>query len=330
MKIVRFHEHGDPDVLRYEDVPDPEPGPGEVRVRAECIGVGIPDVLVRTATDVKTWPLPMIPGNDMVGTIDAVGAGVRKYRGGERVYVNSRELPQRGGCYAEARVVPESVPFVLPEQVNSEEALQLANYQVAWFLLHNAVQPQAGQTIVVHAAAGGVGSALVQLASQHSLNVIGIAGGGEKSALVRDMGASAVIDRHAQDVPEQVMAASGGAGVDVIYDSVGGPEFHRNFELVRPFGKLVCFGFVAGHPDPSIYTPMARDFSRNLGFQIFSIHYFDDKPQIRRPVMQALIAMLAAGEITPRIHGRMPLEKAADAHRLLESGGVIGKLVLVP
>lgn len=330
MKIVRFHEHGPADVLRYEDVPLPEPGPGEVRVRSEVIGVGYPDVLVRTATDVKTWPLPMVPGNDMVGAVDAVGPGVTKLREGQRVYVTSRELPQRGGCYTEARVVPETVPFVLPDNVESQDVLQLANYQVAWFLLHHAAQPADEQAILVHAAAGGVGSALVQLAGRRPLKVYGIAGGAERAAFVHDMGADAVIDRHTDDFAEKVMDLTGGDGVDVIYDSVGGPKFHRNFDLLRPMGKVVCFGFAAGHPEPDIYTPLARDFTRNLGFQIFSIHYFDDKPDIRRPLMERLIAMLADGEITPKTHARMPLEKAADAHRLLESGAVTGKIVLVP
>ncbi len=330
MKVVRFHEYGSPDVLKYEDVPEPEPGPGEVRVRAEVIGVGIPDVLVRTATDVKTWPLPMIPGNDMVGTVDAIGPGVSRFRKGERVYVTSRELPLRGGCYVEARVVPETAPFALPDSVASEDVVHLANFQVAWFLLSHAANPQEGQTILVHAAAGGVGSALVQLAKLRNLTVCAIAGGPEKAAFVREMGADLVIDRHAETVSDAVAAFTGGPGLHVIYDSVGGPDFARNFDMLRPFGKVVCFGFVAGHPDPGIYEPMARDFSRNLGFQIFSIHYFDDKPEIRRPVMENLIEMLADGEIRPRLHARMPLAQAADAHRLLETGAVTGKIVLTP
>ena len=123
---------------------------------------------------------------------------------------------------------------------------------------------------------------------------------------------------------------TGGPGLDIIYDSVGGPDFHQNFDRLRPFGKLVCYGFAAGHPDPGIYEPMARDFSRNLGFQIFSIHYFDDKPEIRRPVMAQLIAMLSDGEITPRVSARLPLAEAADAHRMLEGGSVLEKVVLIP
>ena len=114
MKIVRFHEYGGPEVLRVEEVPEPEPKPDEVRVRAEVIGVGVPDVLVRTGNDAKTWPLPMIPGNDVVGVVDAVGAGVTRFREGDRVYVTSRELPLRGGGYAEARTVPAQAPFPVP------------------------------------------------------------------------------------------------------------------------------------------------------------------------------------------------------------------------
>lgn len=330
MKVVRFHEYGSADVLKYEDIPEPEPGPGEVRIRTEVIGVGYPDVLVRTATDVKTWPLPMIPGNDMVGVVDALGPDVTRFRKGERVYVASRELPLRGGCYVEARVVPETAPFALPDNIASEDALNLSNYQVAWFLLSHAAKPQEGEIILVHAAAGGVGSALVQLAKRRNLTVCGVAGGSEKADFVREMGADLVIDRHAESIPDAVAKFTGGPGLDLIYDSVGGPGFQQNFDLLRPFGKVVCYGFAAGHPDPGIYEPMARDFSRNLGFQIFSIHYFDDKPEIRRPIMEQLIEMLADGEITPRISARMPLADAADAHRMLESRSVLGKVVLIP
>ncbi len=147
MKIVRFHEYGGPEVLQVEDVPEPEPGPCEVRVRAEAIGVGAPDILVRTGTDVKTWPLPMIPGNDMAGTVDAIGDGVTRFQVGDRVYVPSRELPLRGGSYVEARTIPEAAPFAIPEGVAAEQVVALGNYHVAWMLLNHAVRLEPGETI---------------------------------------------------------------------------------------------------------------------------------------------------------------------------------------
>ena len=118
--------------------------------------------------------------------------------------------------------------------------------------------------------------------------------------------------------------------MNCIFDSVAGPEFGRNFDMLAVAGTLVQFGFLASHPDPNIHTPMSRDFTRNLTVRIFSIHYFDDKPEIRRATMEEVIELLAAGDISPRIHGTMKLEDAVEAHRLLESGAVMGKLVLHP
>jgi NADPH2:quinone reductase len=206
MKIVRFYEYGGPEVLKIEEVPEPIPGPGEVRVRAEAIGVGAPDVLVRTNTDVKLWPLPMIPGNDLAGRIDAVGSGVTRFKVGNRVYVTSRELPERGGGYAEARVVPADAPFPLPDNISAEHAVALGNYHLAWLLLNHAAVAQPGQTILIHAAAGGAGSALVQLAKRQGLTVFGIAGGGEKVRYVSDCGADAAIDRHSENIAARVGA----------------------------------------------------------------------------------------------------------------------------
>ena len=118
MRVIEHGEGGTPDVIRVGSVPVPVPGPGEIRVRANVIGVGVPDVLVRTGTDVKTWALPMTPGNDVAGTVDAVGPDVSRFREGDRVYVTSRELPQRGGGYAEARTVPADAPFAIPDSVS--------------------------------------------------------------------------------------------------------------------------------------------------------------------------------------------------------------------
>jgi NADPH2:quinone reductase len=206
----------------------------------------------------------------------------------------------------------------------------LGNYHVAWMLLHYAASPQPGQTLLVHAAAGGVGSALVQLAKRMALTVFGIAGGTEKARYVTELGADAAIDRNTEDVGTRVAELTGGTGVDFIYDSVAGPNFTRNFDMLDRMGKVIMFGYIAGKPTTDLYTPMGSDFSRNLGMQIFSIHYFDDKPGIRRPTMEQMIGMLAAGDVQPRIHARFKLEEAREAHRLLETGAVIGKIVLVP
>lgn len=330
MKIVRFHEHGGPEALRVEDVPDFAPGPGEVRVRAEAIGVGVPDKLMLNGNYPWCPPLPVIPGNEMAGTIDAVGEGVTRFATGDRVYVNSRELPERGGGYVEAAVVPEDIPFALPDDVSAEQAVTLGNYQLAWLLLNRAASPGADQSILVHAAAGGVGNALVQLGKGMGLKVFGIAGGTEKARYVTDLGADGVIDRKREDIGARVGELTGGTGVDVIYDSVGGPGFQQDFGMLAPMGIVVLFGYLGGHPDPNVYDAMRANFGKSLAMRLFSIHVYDEQPELRRHAMEQAIAAMAAGIAAPQINARMTLDEAADAIRLLETGSVTGKIVLTP
>lgn len=316
--------------MRAEELPEPQPGPGEVRVRAEAIGVGVPDMLMRRGNYNWIPPLPFTPGNELAGTVDAVGEGVTHFKVGDRAFVSARELPQRGGGYAEAIVVPDEVPFSLPDRVSTEQAVTLGNYQLAWLLLNYAAQTHAGQTLLVHAAAGGAGSALVQLAKRQGLIVYGIAGGADKARYVSELGADAVIDRNVDDTGDRIAELTGGAGVHFIYDSVAGPTFGKNFSMLAAMGTVVLFGYIGGQPDPDIYTPMRAAIGRSVALRLFSIHVLDDRPEIRRRAMKEAISALAAGEIAPRIHTRLKLEEAAEAHRLLESGTVTGKVVLVP
>lgn len=330
MKIVRVHEYGDAGVMRVEDLPEPEPGPAEVRVRAEAIGVGVPDMLMRSGNYNWIPSFPFTPGNELAGTIDAVGEGVTRFRVGDRVFVSARELPQRGGCYAESIVVPAEAPFVLPDGVSTLEAVTLGNYQLGWLLLNFAAQPQVGQTLLIHAAAGGAGSALVQLAKRQRLTIYGIAGGTEKARYVGKLGVDAVIDRNIEDIGERIAELTGGAGVDFIYDSVAGPNFAKGFDMLAAMGTVILFGYIGGQPDPDIYTPMRAAIGRSVGLRLFSIHVLDNRPEIRRAAMEEAMTALAAREIQPHIHRRLKLDEAAAAHRQLESGTVTGKIVLVP
>lgn len=330
MKTVRFHEYGGPEVLRVEDVPEPAPGAGEIRVRTEAIGVGVPDILMRRGTYDWIPPFPVVPGNELAGTVDAVGDGVDLFAEGDRVYINSRELPQRGGGYAEAIVVPEAAAFAMPDSVDPTQAVALGNYQLAWLLLNYACKPQAGDSILIHAAAGGVGGALIQSARRQGLTVYGIAGSPEKARYVMELGADAAIDRNAEDIGTRVAELTGGEGVDVVYDSVAGPGLSKDFGMLAPMGTVVMFGYLGGDPDPDLFEPMRAKFGDSVGFRLFSIHVLDDKPDIRRKAMNAAMEALAAGDVSPHIHSTLPLDRAADAHRLLEAGGVTGKVVLKP
>jgi len=330
MKIVQFGRYGDADVLDVIDAAEPVPAAGEVVVRAEAIGVGVPDILMRRGTYNWIPPLPVIPGNELAGVVEAVGDGTTAVKPGDRVYVNSREMSQRGGGYAEKTVVPASAAFVLPDTVSAEQAVALGNYQLAWLLLNYAVAPQSGETILVHAAAGGAGSALVQMAKRQGLTVYGVVGSPDKADYVREIGADATIDRRAGDIGERLAALTDGAGANVVYDGVGGERFGDNFAMLAAMGTVVMFGYIAGMPDPDVLTPMRAHFGRSVALRLFSIHVLDTRPEIRRGAMAAAIAAMASGEATPRIHARLPLAEAAEAHRLLESGDVIGKVVLIP
>lgn len=330
MKRVQFGTYGGPEVLEIVEGPIAEPGPGEICIRAEAIGVGVPDILMRTGNYAWIPPLPVVPGNELAGTVSAVGAGVETLSVGQRVYVNARELSQRGGCYAEYVVVPAISVFALPDSLKAEHAVALGNYQLAWLLLNIAATPKAGDDLLVHAAAGGVGSALVQMAGAKGLNVSGVAGSEEKTRYVAELGADTVIDRSRESISERLMQRTDGAGANYVYDAVGGPDFAENFARLAPLGTLVMFGHIAGWPDPSILDPMRERFGASLGFRLFSIHVLDDMPDIRRHAMEEAIKVMASGAALPRIHTRMPLADAADAHRMLESGDVIGKVVLEP
>lgn len=330
MKAVRFHSFGGPKALSVDDLPDPEPGPGEVRVRAEAIGVGVPDILMRRGNYEWIPPLPVIPGNEMAGIVDSLGEGVETIAVGDRVYVNSRELPQRGGGYAEAIVAPAKAVFTMPDGVDPAQAMALGNYQLAWLLLNYASAPRSGDHILVHAAAGGVGSALVQVAKSMGLRVFGISGSKAKAEFVLAQGADAVIERNAGDIGTRVADLTDGDGVDFIYDSVAGPGLSDDFAMLAPMGTVIMFGYLGGDPDPDLFAPMRAKFGDSIGFRLFSIHVLDDKPVIRRGAMKSAMAALAAGEIAPHVHATMPLAEAAAAHHLLESGQVTGKLVLVP
>jgi NADPH2:quinone reductase len=329
MQLIQFRAPGPPGVLQLLDVPIPEPKPGEVLIKAHAIGVGIPDTLIRAGTYSHMPPLPATPGTEMSGVIEKVGAGVTARRPGERVYTSARERPHRGGHYAEYIATPAEATFVLPEGVDLDAAAALANYQVAYHIFNDALGLQAGQTVLVHAAAGGMGNALIDLAKAAGLVVIGVAGGPAKARFARELGADHVIDRRAEDVAAQVGAITGGRGVDAIIDPVAGPTIPGNLALLAPCGVLVIYGGLGGKA-PLDLEQTLRARGNSPAIRHFTIHTWDRLVEARRAGVRAIIAMLAAGKLRPRIHARLPLAEAARAHEMLEGGAVLGKLLLRP
>jgi NADPH2:quinone reductase len=329
MKIIQFREPGPPSVMQILDVPIPEPKPGEVLIRAHSIGVGIPDTNIRAGTYSWMPPLPAIPGTELAGTIEKVGAGVTKRQVGERVYTTARERPHRGGHYAEYVSTPVEATFVLPANVSFDQAAALANYQVAYHIFNDAVRPRRGERVLIYAAAGGMGNALIDLAKVAGLTVIGVVSNEAKARFARELGADHIIDRKHEDVAQRIADITSGRGVDIIIDPVGGPSIPGNIALLAPCGTLVVYGGLGGKAQLDL-QPTLRASKNSPAIRQFSIHTWDHLPEERRAGMRALIDMLAAGKLHPRIHARLPLTDAARAHEILESGAVLGKLLLVP
>lgn len=329
MKLIQFREPGPPSVLQILEVPVPEPKPGEVLIRAHSIGVGIPDTNIRAGTYSWMPPLPATPGTELSGTIEKVGAGVTTRQIGQRVYTTARERPHRGGHYAEYVTAPVEATFVLPDGVDLDQAAALANYQVAYHIFNDAVRPRRGESVLIYAAAGGMGNALIDLAKAAGLAVIGVVSSEAKAHFAKDLGADHVIDRKHEDVGERIADLTGGRGVDLIVDPVGGPSIPGNIALLAPCGTLVVYGGLGGRAQLDL-QPTLRASRNSPAIRQFSIHTWDHLPEQRRAGMRALIDMLAAGKLHPRIHARLPLTDAAHAHEMLESGVVLGKLLLVP
>jgi len=329
MKLIRFDTPGPPSVMRCLDVPVPDPKAGEVLIRAHAIGVGMPDVLIRKGTYSWMPPLPATPGTELAGTIEKVGPGVTTRKAGERVYTTARERPQRGGHYAEYVAAPAEATFLLPDNVAFDAAAALANYQVAYHIFNDALRLRQRESVLVYAAAGGMGNALIDLAKAAGLVVIGVVGSVDKVRFARELGADHVIDRKREKVADRVREITHGRGVDAIIDPVGGPSIGGNIALLAPCGTLLVYGALGGRAQHDL-QPTLRLSKNSPAVRQFTIHTWDHLVEERRAGVRALIDMLAAGELHPRIHARLPLAEAVRAHQMLESGDVMGKLLLLP
>ena len=330
MKAILLSAPGRPSALEYVEVPTPVPGEREVLVKAHSIGVSMPEVLVRRGTYAWMPPLPAIPGIELSGTIVEHGPGVAEPALGQPVFVSARDLPVRAGCYAEYIAVPARAVHSLTPGCRLEAAACLSNYQVAYHLIHTAARGSAAECVLVHNAAGGVGSAALQLALIAGMKVIGVAGSDAKTATVIRLGAQDAINYRTEDVVARVLEVTQGRGSDLILDPIGGKGFGRNFAMLAPLGMVVSYGRLDGPPDADLLTAMRANSAQSPALRFFTIHSFDDRPDIRAATMKTLLDHLAAGRIHPLIHDRLPLAEAARAHELLESRQVIGKLLLKP
>jgi NADPH:quinone reductase len=322
MKAVVADPLGGPEALKYIDQPTPQPGPGEVSVKLEAIGVNFIDVYFRNGT-YKAPETPVKLGNEGAGVIAAVGEGVSLPIGQRVAYAMAR------GSYAEYAVVPKQVVVELPQSVTFEDAAAvMLQGMTAHYLTHSTFPLKPGQTCLVHAAAGGAGLLLVQLAKIAGATVVGTVSTQEKAQLARQRGADHVILYTEQDFVAETKRLTENRGVDVVYDSVGSTTFHKSLDCLRPRGMLVSFGQssgVVGQIDPLILSQKGSLFLTRPSLA----NYVSDPAELKQRSSD-LFTWLADGRLHVRIHKIYKLADAAQAHRDLEARKTSGKLLLKP
>ena len=329
MKAIQISRPGGRDVLEIVEVPTPKPGPGEVLVKADAIGVNYFDLLIRTGKYRWMPKLPFILGNEMSGRVAELGPGVHNLKIGDPVFIAGYEIENRGGLYAEYAAVPEQAAFLLPANVDLDEATALTNYQLAWILTHHAARGVTPKTVVVYGAAGGTGTALIDVARHAGATAIGVAGGAEKCAFVKKRGAAHVIDHANENVVERVMAITGNRGADILFDHVAGKAFTDGVKMIAPLGMIVSYAVLGGVPQSDLFQAMRGNIEASPAVRCFTMHTYDHMPEPRREAMQSAIDLLAKG-VRPAIAERLPLADAARAHELIETRSAMGKVVLKP
>jgi NADPH2:quinone reductase len=323
MKAIKVHEYGGPEVLSYEDVPEPEPGPGQARVRLAASGVNYIDVYQRTG--IYPMDLPLIAGQEGAGEVEAVGEGVEEISAGD--YVAFAGVP---GAYAEYVVAPVErlVPFNATYVEARLAAAVMLQGMTAHYLTHSTFPVQEGQSVLVHAAAGGVGLLLCQLAKMRGASVIGTAGTEEKARLAKGAGADEVILYTEQDFVEETKRITDGEGVHVVYDSVGKDTFDGSLDSLRPRGYMVLFGGSSGQ-----VPPIDLQILNQKGSLFVTRPKLADHTATRDELLwraESLFTWIGQNNLDVRIGGTYKLSEADAAHRDLEGRNTTGKLILIP
>lgn len=324
MKAIQITQAGTPDVLEYVDVPTPAPQKGEVLIKIESIGVNYGDVGIRKGFYPGMSEFPIIVGFECSGVIEAVGTDVNTVPTGQRVVAI---VP--GNAYAEYITVPADSVIPIPDDVDEDEAAAFPiTYLTAYHLLHTMAHIEAGQTVLSYASAGGVGTALIQLARLAGANLIGLTSTAEKVRYVKEQGVDKVINYNTEDVLERVKEFTAGKGVDVVLNSVAGNTFERDFEALAPLGQIIAYGYAAGPPTDNLAETVMTHFMASKGIRAFSL--YSVPPALMAESTATVTQWLLEKKIRPYIYERIPLAEAVRAHQLLEEGKVCGKLVLKP
>jgi NADPH2:quinone reductase len=322
MKAIVIESFGGPEVLRLRERETPAPGPGQILVRQEAIGVNFIDVYRRTG--LYAVDLPSVPGMEGAGTVEVLGAGVRELRPGDRVaYAN---VP---GTYADAVLVPADRAVRLPARITfAQAAAAMLQGMTAHYLVLDTYPVRKGDTVLVHAAAGGVGLLLVQVARMSGARVVATVSTPQKAELARDAGADEVILYTEKDFVAEVKRITDGRGVQAVYDSVGRTTFLKSLDCLAPRGMMVSFGQSSGKVEAVEPTLLSAKGSLFLTRPTLG-HYIADSASLQRRARDVL-RWVATGRLSLRIGATFPLEQAAEAHRQLESRSTTGKVILIP
>jgi NADPH:quinone reductase len=320
---VRVHQPGGPEVLQVDDVPVGDPGPGEVRIRQTAIGVNFVDIYRRTG--LYKMELPFAPGSEGAGTVTAIGAGVTEFRVGDRVgYCTAT-----AGGYAEERLIAANLLVPIPDGIDDATvASSLLRGLTVCYLVRRTFQVGPGQTILAHAAAGGIGLILGQWASHLGATVIGTVGSAEKAALARANGCAHTILYREEDFVARVKEITGGAGCEVVYDSVGKDVFPGSLDCLKPLGLWVLFGQASGSVPPLDMAMLAQRGS--LFATRPTLFTYAAKRADLLAMAKEWFDVLLSGAVKITIGERLPLAEAAEAHRRLEGRRTVGSMLLVP
>jgi synaptic vesicle membrane protein VAT-1 len=339
MRAIWITRHGGPEVLEVREAPDPEPRPGEVRVRVKAAGLNFAEVMARMGLYPAAPPPPCVVGYEASGVVDALGEGVTGIEVGTRVLA----MTHFGG-HADVITMPAAQAVVMPDAMTFEEGAALpVNYLTAYHMLFRVANVRPRERVLVHMAAGGVGLAVLQLCRTVDGVVTFGTASASKHAVVRENGCTHPIDYRTVDYVEEVRRLTGGKGVDIVLDALGGKDWKKGYDLLRPVGRLVAFGFanmasgetrsvfnmirqVLGVP---LFTPLGM-MDKNRLVAGVNMGGFWDEPSLIREELDDVVRLYREGAIKPHVGEVFPFDRAADAHRALTERRNVGKVVLLP
>lgn len=322
-RAIRFHRTGGPEVLQLDEVTVPDPGPGQARIRHTAIGVNFIDTYQRSG--LYAVPLPCVAGNEGAGVVEAVGPGVTHLKSGDRVAYTGAPP----GSYAEARLFAADRLVKIPQGIADEQAAaMMLKGMTVWYLIHRTYAVKPGETVLWHAAAGGVGLIACQWLKAKGATIIGTVGSDEKAALARAHGCDHVVVYTRENFVERVLDITGGKKLTVVYDAVGKSTWEGSLECLRPLGLMVSFGNASGAVPPFNVVTLSQKGSLFLTRPTLAT-YIAARADLEAAA-ESLFGVVRSGQVKIEVSGRYKLAEAAQAHRDLEGRKTTGSVVLLP